>query len=191
MMSFPGNSNAQHANLSDLKEVLKETLDARGSLSQIKARIRAEIFAALDDQDAPKPKLSNENLIINELIREYFEYNGYRHALSVFLPESGQPVDKPFHREFLAQELSIEEDSRFTHVPLLYSIIASLQQAKERSTDGDADGGLQHMRAFIASSNTAPVDPASDRTAPPRSSSPRQSTNIGGMKEPSPLMFRK
>jgi hypothetical protein len=34
----------------------------------------------------PKPKLSNENLIINELIREYFEYNGYRHALSVFLP---------------------------------------------------------------------------------------------------------
>lgn len=37
-------------------------------------------------QDVPKPKLSNENLIINELIREYFEYNGYRHALSVFLP---------------------------------------------------------------------------------------------------------
>lgn len=30
--------------------MLKETLDARGSLSQIKARIRAEIFAALDDQ---------------------------------------------------------------------------------------------------------------------------------------------
>lgn len=40
-------------------------------------------------QDVPKPKLSNENLIINELIREYFEYNGYRHALSVFLPGTG------------------------------------------------------------------------------------------------------
>jgi hypothetical protein len=30
--------------------VLKDTLAARGSLDQIKARIRAEIFAALDDQ---------------------------------------------------------------------------------------------------------------------------------------------
>lgn len=30
--------------------VLKDTLEARGSLNQIKARIRAEIFAALDDQ---------------------------------------------------------------------------------------------------------------------------------------------
>ncbi|KAF1772163.1 G-protein beta WD-40 repeat [Phytophthora cactorum] len=74
------------ATLSDLKEVLKDTLAARGSLDQIKARIRAEIFAALDDQDVPKPKLSNENLIINELIREYFEYNGYRHALSSIRP---------------------------------------------------------------------------------------------------------
>lgn len=35
--------------------VLKETLDARGSLNQIKARIRAEIFAALDDQVATLP----------------------------------------------------------------------------------------------------------------------------------------
>ncbi|KAF1334834.1 Lish domain-containing protein fopnl, partial [Globisporangium splendens] len=96
----------EHANLSDLKDVLKDTLEARGSLNQIKARIRAEIFAALDDQDVPKPKLSNENLIINELVREYLEYNGYRHALSVFLPESGQPTEKPFHRGFLAAELN-------------------------------------------------------------------------------------
>lgn len=31
-------------------QVLKETLETRGSLGQIKARIRAEIFSALDDQ---------------------------------------------------------------------------------------------------------------------------------------------
>lgn len=44
------------------------------------------------EQTVPKPKLSNENLVINELIREYFEYNGYRHALSVFLP--GKPATR-------------------------------------------------------------------------------------------------
>ncbi|RHX98426.1 hypothetical protein DYB36_007738 [Aphanomyces astaci] len=72
---------------------LKDTLEARGSMGQIRARIRAEIFQALDE-GAPKAKLSNENLIINELIREYMEYNGYRHALSVFVPESGQPLPR-------------------------------------------------------------------------------------------------
>lgn len=51
------------------------------------------VYRGYDAQDAPKPKLSNENLIINELIREYFEYNGYRHALSVFLPgEKGDTI---------------------------------------------------------------------------------------------------
>ena len=30
--------------------VLKETLESRGVLGQIKARIRAEVFNALDDQ---------------------------------------------------------------------------------------------------------------------------------------------
>ncbi|KAF0687645.1 Aste57867_20629 [Aphanomyces stellatus] len=115
--------------LSDLKDALKETLEARGSMGQIKARIRAEIFQALDE-GAPKAKLSNENLIINELIREYLEYNGYRHALSVFLPESGQPVEKPFQRRFLAQELNIVDDPRFNQVPLLYSIVTALQDSK-------------------------------------------------------------
>ncbi|DAZ93484.1 TPA: hypothetical protein N0F65_007852 [Lagenidium giganteum] len=118
----------QEATLSDLKEVLKDTLEARGALGQIKARIRAEVFSALDDHVTPKPKLSNENLVINELIREYLEYNGYRHALSVFLPESGQPSERAFNRSFLQQELRVEDDPRFNHVPLLYSIIADRQR---------------------------------------------------------------
>ncbi len=33
-----------------------------------------------------KPELSNENLVINELIREYLVFNGYRETASVFLP---------------------------------------------------------------------------------------------------------
>ncbi|TMW56321.1 hypothetical protein Poli38472_006331 [Pythium oligandrum] len=121
---------AKMESLADLKGVLKETLEARGSLGQIKARIRAEIFAALDDEGVPKPKLSNENLIINELIREYLEYNGYRHTQSVFLAESGQPAEPPFHRQFVAKELRVEEDPRYSHVPLLYGIVSSLQQAR-------------------------------------------------------------
>ena len=38
--------------------------------------------------------MSHENLIINELIREYLDYNQYKHTLSVLLPETGQPAER-------------------------------------------------------------------------------------------------
>lgn len=92
---------------------LREALDRNGCLPSIRAKLRADIYKALGDaevnvlrcaftpyimffamlnkctclQVAPaKPALSNENLIINELIREYLIFNGYRETLSVFLP---------------------------------------------------------------------------------------------------------
>lgn len=39
--------------------------------------------------------MPRENAVINELIREYLEFNGYHHTLSVFLPESGHPEEQP------------------------------------------------------------------------------------------------
>lgn len=60
-------------------------------------------------QAAHQPELSSENLIINELIREYLHYNGYRETLSVMLPEAGQPEVRPFDRSFLAQHLRMQD----------------------------------------------------------------------------------
>jgi lisH domain-containing protein FOPNL len=60
-------------NVNELKEALKDTLQERGELSKIKAMMRAAIFEAIETDDKPKPKLSDENLIINELIREYLK----------------------------------------------------------------------------------------------------------------------
>lgn len=62
---------------------VRETLESRGVLSQLKARIRAEVFSVLDDRREPRPPLSHENLLINELIREYLEFNKYRYTASV------------------------------------------------------------------------------------------------------------
>ncbi|XP_068764390.1 centrosomal protein 20 isoform X1 [Struthio camelus] len=123
------------ATVAELKAVLKDTLEKRGALGQIKARIRAEVFNALDDQSEPRPPLSHENLLINELIREYLEYNKYKYAASVLTAESGQP-EVPLDREFLVKELNVVEDANGKSIrPLLYGIIAHfLHGGKEERT---------------------------------------------------------
>ncbi|NXV76451.1 FOPNL protein, partial [Atlantisia rogersi] len=113
--------------------VLRDTLEKRGALGQIKARIRAEVFNALDDQSEPRPPLSHENLLINELIREYLEYNKYRYTASVLTAESGQPA-VPLDRQFLAKELNVVEDANAKSVPLLYGIISHFLRGGKEGT---------------------------------------------------------
>jgi hypothetical protein len=42
-------SHSAMSNLEELKDALRDTLAARGSLGQIQARVRAEIFSALEE----------------------------------------------------------------------------------------------------------------------------------------------
>uniref|UniRef100_A0A452THQ3 Centrosomal protein 20 n=2 Tax=Ursus maritimus TaxID=29073 RepID=A0A452THQ3_URSMA len=99
------------ATVAELKAVLKDTLEKRGVLGLLKARIRAEVFSALDDESEPRPPLSHENLLINELIREYLEFNKYKYTASVLISESGQPL-VPLDRQFLIRELNAFEESK-------------------------------------------------------------------------------
>ncbi|XP_046523289.1 centrosomal protein 20 isoform X2 [Equus quagga] len=75
------------ATVTELKAVLKDTLEKRGVLGHLRARIRAEVFNALDDESEPPPPLSHENLLINELIREYLEFNKYKYTASVLMAD--------------------------------------------------------------------------------------------------------
>ncbi|KAG2424264.1 hypothetical protein HXX76_014644 [Chlamydomonas incerta] len=115
------------ASVEDLKDALRENLDRSGKLRSLKAQLRADVYNALHnaseaDQKA-LPQVSNENLLINELIREYLVYNSYRGTVSVFLPESGQPAVRPFDRAFLASHLNVPEGPNSAQLPLLYSLV--------------------------------------------------------------------
>lgn len=120
--------------IGELKDELKKTLENRGVLGSIKARIRAEIFQVLDAQDVPKPPVSNVNLVLNELIREYLEYNNYRHSLAVFIPETGQPEQPPFSRNFLEDQFELAQTEGQPEVPLLYELMARLK-TKEQAAE--------------------------------------------------------
>eukprot|EP00053_Salpingoeca_punica_P001199 m.32468 g.32468 ORF g.32468 m.32468 type:complete len:128 (-) comp10891_c0_seq1:928-1311(-) len=121
------------ATVSDLKDALRSELERRGTLGSLKAQIRSEIFDALEDDKAEKPALPAENLLINELIREYLEFNNYKYTSSVLAAESGLPR-QALDRQLLCNELHIRPDPPESKVPLLYGMLA-------RFTSG-ADGKL-------------------------------------------------
>ena len=114
----------------ELKNALKETLEQKGVLNQIRAMMRQSIFEAIESDDKPQQKLSNENLIINELIKEYLNYNNYLHSSSVFQAETGQPKDQ-LDRNFISNQLNIVETNESRQIPLLYSIIFGLKRENE------------------------------------------------------------
>ncbi|KAL8586844.1 hypothetical protein ACOMHN_052720 [Nucella lapillus] len=115
------------ASAAELTEVVKKNLEQRGVLNQVKARIRAEVYNAIDRPADNRPVISNENILINELIREYLDFNKYHYTSSLLTAESGM-AKEPLDREFLRTELNVVEDAPSRSVPLLYSIVEHYTQ---------------------------------------------------------------
>ncbi|KAG7214536.1 hypothetical protein INR49_023051 [Caranx melampygus] len=134
---------------------VRDTLESRGVLGQLKARIRAEVFSALDDQREPRPPLSHENLLINELIREYLEFNKYKYTASVLTAESGQP-EAPLDRQFLASELKVAEDSSSKSVPLLYGLVSHFLNSSDNGGKVFLRGASLPTAATASSTVPAP-----------------------------------
>ncbi|XP_026539113.1 lisH domain-containing protein FOPNL-like [Notechis scutatus] len=128
------------ATVAELKAALKEALARSGALGQVRARVRAEVFATLDDPGEPRPAASRETLLLNELIREYLQFHRYNSSASVFLAESGQP-EIPLDRDFLAKELHVVEDPSSRSVPLLYGILTQLLRGNEEKGPPTSPGG--------------------------------------------------
>ena len=134
-MSRSTASRDEGATFDELTAALKETLDRRGALRQIRASLRAEAFAALrnaaeqveeEDQESDdasgsayrRPPLRPENAVINELIRDYLEFHGYLGAASVLEVEAGIVSngdgggndDRELSREMIKLELGLVEN---------------------------------------------------------------------------------
>jgi lisH domain-containing protein FOPNL len=62
------------SNINELKNALKESLEEKGVLGNVRALLREAIYEVIETDEKPKPRLSDENLLINELILEYMKY---------------------------------------------------------------------------------------------------------------------
>lgn len=77
------------ATINEMKEVLTEQYEKTGVLNQLRAILRSETFNILNNKKKAAGQPSNQNLIINELVREYLAFNNYNYTNSTFIPESG------------------------------------------------------------------------------------------------------
>lgn len=115
----------------DLKEALKTMLKNKGTIDQVKAQIRAELFAEINADERSRVRIAKtppprETIILNELFREYLQFHGYEQTLSVFLSETSQPVqNESIDRKFIMKELGFASDMSHADIPLVYALVDS------------------------------------------------------------------
>lgn len=115
----------------ELRLALREMLEARGVLGDVRARLRSEIFAAIEDDPSTsrtQAKMPMETAVVAELFREFLSFSGYSQTLSVFDAESGYNANQALTREIIKQDLGVVGDD--AQLPLAYSLIESLKRQR-------------------------------------------------------------
>ncbi|CAH2240409.1 jg3817 [Pararge aegeria aegeria] len=77
------------------------------------------------------PKPTNEVLLINELVKEYLEWNGYLYTVSVMTSEAAMPDAKKTRAELCA-EVGVKDDEKSSALPLLSNIVAAYTERIKR-----------------------------------------------------------
>ena len=123
----------------ELFEAVEEVLKEKGVLNQLTCQVRAEILQVLKssfvtDQkktatatEAEKLPTNASNFIVNELIKEYLDYNGYDNTANVLAIESNLPK-KRITRVELETTLKVHSGPNAKKVPLIYSIVSDLRK---------------------------------------------------------------
>ena len=128
--------------MDSLFEAIEEKLRANGIIDRLSCSVRAEVLQILkhpesrqklpkSDDGLPPPAGSTDpdstNFLINELIKEYLDYNGYEHTADILSVESGQPQRRA-DRNDLEAVLRVHTGPNAKQVPLIYSIVSSLRK---------------------------------------------------------------
>lgn len=114
----------------DLVEAVKDALARRGVISSIKAKLRSEIFLALEEKDIPAPKKPDEVFLADEIIRDYLSSMKLENSSSVFCEESGQTRAEPVNRQLLCSQFGFKVERSMDDLPVLILLINHLLEVK-------------------------------------------------------------
>ena len=111
--------------------IIEKALKDKGFIEKLSCQVRAEILQVLKSplivkQEKREIEENSTNFVINELIKEYLDYNGFEHTADILSVESGQPM-KRSNRVDIENALKIHTGPNAKQVPLLYSIVTNLR----------------------------------------------------------------
>ncbi len=120
---------------SDLVSAVEETLKRRGILDKLKAKIRAEVFHALDDKDVAPVRTNHDPpqdlFIAMELVKDFLMLMKLDNTLSVFCEEMGQTVNMTVDRSFIGSELGVNSAGSDESVPMLVLLTQFMKKNRE------------------------------------------------------------
>ena len=129
--------------MEDMKNLIIQSLETKGVLGQIRAKLRSAVFKIVDEQDQQFNmgcglKWENPTLykiletkigtLLAEVIREFMEYFRMDYSLSIFIPECGISPERLKKEEIFGKMgiLQNEQNDKFTaglQLPLIYYIM--------------------------------------------------------------------
>ncbi|XP_041970649.1 centrosomal protein 20 [Aricia agestis] len=118
----------------ELLDAMKNLLKKSGDLNKFQAEVRSTIIQVLQEnlngsKNFPKPPAEVD--LINELIKEYLQWNGYLYTASVMTLEASLP-DANKSRAELCAEVGVKDDEKSSALPLLSNIIAAYTERIKR-----------------------------------------------------------
>lgn len=133
---------------------LFEIFKSSGIENTLKAQLRTQLVQLFRTQYpvASAQTTSLFQTLINSLIAEYFETNGYPYSLSVFLPESGHSNSNNLPLQDILQALRIETNSRLYKTllssntkksSLLLRILEEIPKIQATGSDKDTQTEIQ------------------------------------------------
>lgn len=137
--------------LGNISSVVRHNLETKGVIGDLKAKIRAEVYHALEDKTTPCPPKPKGVFLASEIIRDYLHSFDLRNTVFVFNEEGGQPAEMRIDRHFLGEELGLNLVNIDSDVPLLVLLIEHLQQLKVYPPKGfgmsdsmEVDGSIRY-----------------------------------------------
>ena len=121
----------------DLKSAVRDALERKGVINDIRARLRASVFNCLEDKYTPPSANKSEDLYLStELVRDFLVSMNLSNTLAVFCQELGEASEIASDREFIAGELgfSISSQDEGVHgdsIPLL-TLLLQHQKSKRK-----------------------------------------------------------
>ncbi|XP_053603579.1 centrosomal protein 20-like [Plodia interpunctella] len=136
----------------ELIEGIKELLKKNGHFNKLQAETRAKVTQALQERQLPQgsvpPTPTDEVLLVNELIREYLEWNGYLYTATVMTSEAALPQEKK-SRSNLCLEVGVRDNERSSALPLLANIVSAYTERIKRKINKSKKEMVQQAKLNV------------------------------------------